>query len=127
MRDIIISHIGGTLEVISLGIELFGIGIVLWGFLQVSVRLLLVEVRHNRDQSRLAAFHDLRIVLGTYLLLGLEFLIASDIIHTLISRELNDLIFVGVLVAIRTAISYFLDREIGAMNRPGEPHTRRPQ
>ena len=39
-------------------------------------------------------------------------MIASDIIHTVITRELTDLIFVGLLVLIRTAISFFLGREI---------------
>lgn len=39
-------------------------------------------------------------------------MIASDIIHTVISRELEDLIFVAALVAIRTAISFFLGKEL---------------
>ncbi|MBR9825279.1 MAG: DUF1622 domain-containing protein [Alphaproteobacteria bacterium] len=44
--------------------------------------------------------------------MGIEFMIASDIIHTVISRELEDLIFVAALVAIRTAISFFLGKEL---------------
>lgn len=56
--------------------------------------------------------HKVRLELGTYILLGLEFMIASDIIHTVITRELDDLIFVAALVAIRTAISFFLGKEL---------------
>ncbi len=54
----------------------------------------------------------LRIELGTYILVGIEFMIASDIIQTVVKRQLSDLAFVSALVAIRTAISYFLGREV---------------
>ena len=50
--------------------------------------------------------------LGGYLLLGLELMIVSDIIHTAISRTLDDLIFLGGVVLIRTVVSYFLGKEI---------------
>ena len=38
--------------------------------------------------------------------------------HTVITRELTDLIFVGLLVLIRTAISFFLGREIHEIEAP---------
>lgn len=50
--------------------------------------------------------------LGRYILAGLEVLIVSDIIHTAVSMQLADLVFLGLLVVIRSAISYFLGREI---------------
>ena len=42
-------------------------------------------------------------------------MIASDIIHTVITRELMDLLFVGLLVLIRTAISFFLGKEVAEL------------
>jgi uncharacterized membrane protein len=50
--------------------------------------------------------------LGRYILAGLGLFIVSDIIHTALSLALGDLVFLALLVAIRSAISYFLDREI---------------
>ncbi len=55
---------------------------------------------------------NVRRSLGGYLLLGLELMIVSDIIHTAISRTLDDLIFLGGVVLIRTVVSYFLGKEI---------------
>lgn len=55
--------------------------------------------------------------LGRYILSGLEVLIVSDIIHTAVSMQLGDLVFLGLLVVIRSAISYFLGREIEAIER----------
>ena len=54
----------------------------------------------------------LRHVLGYYLLLGLEFLIAADIIDTLMKPSVQDLNFLGAIVVIRTIISYSLNAEL---------------
>ena len=51
-------------------------------------------------------------VLGYYLLLGLEFLIAADIIDTLMKPSLQDLIVLGAIVLIRAVISYSLNGEL---------------
>ena len=55
---------------------------------------------------------ELRIKLGQYLLLGLEMLIASDIIQTIIDPSMEELAIVGSVVVIRTVLSFFLNREI---------------
>jgi uncharacterized membrane protein len=55
---------------------------------------------------------QLRHILGYYLLLGLEFLIAADIIDTLMKPSTQDLVILGAIVAIRTVISYSLNSEL---------------
>lgn len=102
-----------ALEGLAICIDLIGVSLILFGFFVALLRLL-AGLRHgiglmSPDLSNLSAA---RTILGTYILTGLEFMIASDIIHTVITREFSDLIFVGLLVLIRTAISFFLGREI---------------
>ena len=63
-------------------------------------------------KATLRQTYRIRHVLGVYILLGLEFMIASDIIHTFISQTREDLYTLGIIVIIRTAISFFLGREI---------------
>ena len=48
---------------------------------------------------------------GAYLLLGLEFSVAADVIATLIEPTNEKLIQLGALIAIRTVIAYFIGRE----------------
>jgi uncharacterized membrane protein len=43
----------------------------------------------------------------------LEFLIAADIIHTIVEPTLKELAILGGIVVIRTIISFFLGRELG--------------
>ncbi|MFT5466217.1 MAG: putative membrane protein [Verrucomicrobiales bacterium] len=54
----------------------------------------------------------LRIDLGQSLLLSLEVLIISDILHSIVKRSIEDLTILGVIVVIRVTLAFFLDREI---------------
>lgn len=102
-----------VLEGLAICIDLIGVTLILFGFFVALFRLL-VGLRHGIGlmSPNLGNLSAARTILGTYILTGLEFMIASDIIHTVITREFTDLIFVGLLVLIRTAISFFLGREI---------------
>ncbi len=102
-----------ALEGLAICIDLIGVALILFGFFVALLRLL-AGLRHGIGlmTPNLGNLSAARTILGTYILTGLEFMIASDIIHTVITREFTDLIFVGLLVLIRTAISFFLGREI---------------
>ena len=60
----------------------------------------------------------LRHLLGYYLLLGLEFLIAADIIDTLMKPSVQDLTVLGAIVLIRTVINYSLNAELQSEHQP---------
>lgn len=107
-----------ALEGLAICIDLIGVVLILFGFF-ISLLRLLAGLRHGVGLTKnLGNLNAARTILGTYILTGLEFMIASDIVHTVITRELTDLIFVGLLVLIRTAISFFLGREIHEIEAP---------
>ncbi|MEO1100528.1 MAG: DUF1622 domain-containing protein [Pseudomonadota bacterium] len=99
------------LEGLAICIDLIGVALILFGFAVSFVRLMLGFREGVGLRRELMGLRHARTTLATYILTGLEFMIASDIIHTVITRELADLLFVGLLVMIRTAISFFLGRE----------------
>lgn len=67
------------------------------------------------DHFQIAAKNNgIKIYLGSYILLSLEVLIASDIIETIMNPSIEDMLILGGIVVIRTAISYFLGKEIEA-------------
>lgn len=70
--------------------------------------IILERLRHR------AAHHlePLRLWFGFRILLGLEFLIAADIIRTVSQPTLEEVAVLAGIVAIRTVISYFLEREL---------------
>jgi uncharacterized membrane protein len=116
------TQLAEILEVMAVGIDLIGVAIIIFGF-NVALVKLVRAISHGAGLRKgLGNIADARRTLGAYILTGIEFMIASDIIHTVITRELLDLVYVGLLVLIRTAISFFLGKDIAELesNRPGK-------
>lgn len=100
------------LHMTSNGIGIMGVAIIVWGVILTTYRLLKLEFKRLRQQSIYPEREALRHQLGSYLLLGLEFLIAADIIGTITHPTLNDMAVLGSIVLIRTVISYFIEKEV---------------
>ncbi|PZQ50467.1 MAG: hypothetical protein DI556_07910 [Rhodovulum sulfidophilum] len=105
-----------ALEWVTAGIDILSIVVMLIGATRFVLGFVGAETA-GETALRLRGIDAQRAQLGRYILAGLELLIVSDIIHTALSLALNDLLFLGLLVLIRSAISFFLDREIGEIRR----------
>ncbi|MEX2381668.1 MAG: DUF1622 domain-containing protein [Opitutales bacterium] len=101
-----------TLHYISDIIALIGGAIILIGVMVSAFRLTVVEIAALR---RIDIEHDrqsLRQHFGYYILLGLEFIIAADVLRTLIHPGWEELLTLAVVVVIRTVISVTLNWEL---------------
>ena len=107
----------------SFGIGVLGVLVIVFGVLCGLIRFVHAEFSAARGASVDEERKQLRHVLGYYLLLGLEFLIAADIIDTLMKPSTQDLVILGAIVAIRTVISYSLNSELG-QEQPHKPTLR---
>lgn len=93
-------------------INLMGVTVVLWGFVVAALGFIRLKLHRHTSLFFLKEANKIRAILGTYILFGLEFMIAADIIHTFIRPTQEDLIVLATIVGIRTVISYFLGREV---------------
>ncbi|MFY8133495.1 MAG: DUF1622 domain-containing protein [Aquimonas sp.] len=92
-----------------LGIELVGVGVILAGFIVSTVYWLRGLGRIDTHTADLA--YRRRSVRG--LILGLEFLVAADIIRTIIiDYTLDSLLMLGLIVLIRSFLVFALHLEI---------------
>lgn len=107
--------IESILELLADLIDIFGIGILLVGSVWFIAHYFVFEFK----RFDIARVRELRLELGAYILLSLEFLIVSDIIHTALSRTLEDFYVLGLLIIIRTTIEYFMGREVKEMVESG--------
>ena len=105
------------LEWVVTAIELFAILVLLLGAVRFVVGFVGAEMRFRDDMRRVHGINHERVELGRYILAGLEILIVADIIHTALSLAMADLVFLGLLVVIRSVISFFLDRELAEVKR----------
>jgi uncharacterized membrane protein len=100
-----------ALEWAVVAIDVVACVILLIGGLRFVTGFALAEISRD-DVKRVRGVNRERVELGRYILGGLELLIVSDIVHTALSLAMIDLIFLGLLVVIRSLISYFLDMEL---------------
>ena len=99
-----------ALKLTTRAIEVGGIAIIVLGLLGASVAVLW-QVLHGRSGSE--AFNLYRSNVGRAILLGLEFLVAADIINTVaIEPTLQSLLLLCGIVLIRTFLSFSLEVEI---------------
>jgi len=90
-------------------IEAAAVLVVTFGSLEALLKLVVVMARPN-------ASHGMRKAIwrrfGVWLLLGLEFALAADIITSVISPTWQDIGELGAIAVIRTFLNYFLERDL---------------
>lgn len=98
------------LHAISLVIEAAGIAVIVLGAAAAALVALLLLLRGGTGGE---AYHSLRTNLARSILLGLELLVAADIIGTVaVEPTLENLYVLAVIVLIRTFLSLSLQLEI---------------
>jgi uncharacterized membrane protein len=99
-----------TIELIVSAFELAGVAVLVVGAIVAFVRFLYFLVRF-RNAS--AAYRHLRLYLGRSIVVGLEILIAADIIRSVvIDPTFMSVGVLGLLVLVRTFLSWALEVEI---------------
>ena len=99
-----------AMHVIATGIEVAGVGIIVLGAVVATILFLRQGLR---DRCWTPAYEAFRANLGRSILLGLELLVAADIIGTVaVTPSLENLAVLGLIVLIRTFLSVSLEVEI---------------
>lgn len=93
-------------------ISMISMVVIAYGSILAILSFIRNELSRVRGRFSFVKLNSVKINFGYYLLLGLDFLIASDVIRTIVENTLEDLTILGVSVVIRTVLSYFLGREI---------------
>jgi uncharacterized membrane protein len=79
--------------------------------LGIAVAIYLV-FRALLSKERIIRYLKLRLSLGRFLVIALEFQLAADIIGTAVAPSWEQISKLAAIALIRTFLSYFLDREI---------------
>lgn len=102
--------------------EAAAVVVVTFGVLEAFLRLLWIAVTPRATHGeRKAVWRGF----GMWLLLGLEFALAADIIATVVSPSWQDIGELGAIAVIRTFLNYFLEHDLEkadeARERPAFP------
>jgi uncharacterized membrane protein len=94
-------------------IEAAGAWIIVWGVLRTFVR-------HFRSLFSLETpfLSNLRLQLAQSMVMGLEYLLAADVLRTALAPTWTDIGQLAALVAVRTVLNYMLGREVEQLCSP---------
>lgn len=83
----------------------------------VSALLLFAPRRASRDGGMQAAREEVRLRLGRWLAVALEFELGADILRTAVAPTWSEIGQLAAIAAIRTILNYFLQQEIEKAER----------
>lgn len=111
METSVFGQAEGTLfqiaEWVKLGVEAAGVVVIAWGVVSSLIRYG-GQLFGAKDQD----YIPLRLSLGRYLVVALEFQLAADILGTAVAPDWNSVGKLVVIAVVRTLLNYFLQREI---------------
>ena len=85
----------------------FGAIVIFYGGIRAAVGVLSIEILKKEN-----SYNNVRMDFTPKLLIGLEFFIAGDLIKSILEPNLNQVIILAVIVAIRTVVGFSLGREV---------------
>ncbi|MFE7500395.1 DUF1622 domain-containing protein [Streptomyces albidoflavus] len=103
-------------------VEFGGAAVIFIGAVWAFAQFLLLGVRRRRPRNArpITGFNRIRLSLGRFLALGLEFQLAGDVLRTAIAPSFDQIGQLAAIAAIRTGLNFFLGREIEAERREVE-------
>jgi uncharacterized membrane protein len=99
-----------VVNIVSFTLNIIGALITIWGIIVSLFEFLKKEILNRAEVISLN--EAIRLKLGSYLVLALEFFIAGDIVKTIITPTWESLGILGAIVVIRTILSYFLTKDL---------------
>lgn len=85
-----------------------------WGAVQAIVTLIGAILTGAADEIR---GRVIWLKFATWILLGLEFALAADIVHTAVAPTWEDIWKLAVIAIIRTMLNYFLAKDIADFSK----------
>jgi uncharacterized membrane protein len=103
------------IEYLARGIEFAAALIIGIAAVEATVKALPLFARRGAPPT---AKTEVRLTLGRWLAVGLEFELAADILRTAVTPSWKDIEQLVAIAALRTALNYFLEREIRQESEP---------
>jgi uncharacterized membrane protein len=120
LARLMVSTVKHWMELLAVGVEagaavVIGIAVV---FVLVRVLPVFLPRGHLNRREPMAVILQARLRLGRWLALALELTLAADILRTAVAPTWDEIGKLAAIATLRTALNYFLEREIRQEDRP---------
>lgn len=99
-------YVAGIINAFSVAFTIIGAALVIYGGSRAVIELVLFGL-HRRATSKSAIKREFT----GFIIFGLEFFIAGDVLTTVLNPTIEDLTLLGAVVVIRVVLAYFLEKE----------------
>lgn len=117
MENSLLSVSKSIIEYIARGVEFAAALIIALAALEATVKALRLFLSRNAPADQK---NEVRLTLGRWLAVALEFELAADILNTAVTPTWNDIEKLAAIATLRTALNYFLEREINQESKPSQ-------
>lgn len=107
------------LEIVKRLIALIGVAVILWG---AGNAFFHIFSHRNKTGEKLDRIDLIRLDFGRMIILGLEFIVAADVIATTTAPDYHSLGILASLVGIRTFLTFFMNRELRLLGKKNHPN-----
>jgi len=104
------------LVIIQRTVSFLGVLIILFGVI-LAICQYVSQYRKGEILSENDGLNAIRLNLGRTLLLGLEFIVAADLIGTTTAPDYYTVGILGIIVIIRTVLSFTLNKELMSLSK----------
>lgn len=105
-----------TMLCLADGIQLCAAVLIALAAAQATFRSLVLFFRRGPSES---ATEEVRLRLGRWLVLALEFQVAADILRTAVAPTWNEIGQLAAIIVLRTVLNFFLQKEIARAGQGG--------
>jgi uncharacterized membrane protein len=110
------SYVQKILTIVQHFISATGVAIIMTGVLMAIYKFINYFLRGDLLSQNIK-INAIRLELGRILILGLEFIVAADLIGSTTTPDYYELGILAIIVAIRTLLSYSLNKEMAEISR----------
>lgn len=96
--------------ILTLILDGIGIALIIAGAIIAVIKIFKIEF--GKIKKRFLQYENVKRIFVQKMIFGLDFFIAGDILRTVLTPGLEELARLGVIVVIRTILSFFLGKEI---------------
>ncbi|MBM3543362.1 MAG: DUF1622 domain-containing protein [Alphaproteobacteria bacterium] len=106
-------HFNAAATYIALLIECGAVFVVSFGAFQALIGVITAIINRNANEM---TGREIWLKFATWILLGLEFALAADLLRTAVAPTWEDIAKLAVIATIRTMLNYFLAKDIAAFD-----------
>jgi uncharacterized membrane protein len=104
-----------AIEYLARGVEFAAALIIAIAAIEATTKSLALFIQRGAPPERK---NEVRLTLGRWLAVALEFELAADILNTAVTPTWEDIGKLAAIASLRTALNYFLEREIQQESKP---------